>query len=77
MEVVGIFLAIWSTYLTAIWVFWWPFGVFYGRFVYFSGFGMLYREKSGNPGQTISQNRCFLSHSRHFFPDENISKIVT
>jgi hypothetical protein len=28
----------------------WTFGVFYGYFVYFSRFGMLYQEKAGNPG---------------------------
>jgi hypothetical protein len=27
------------------------FGLFYGYWVYFSRFGMLYEEKSGNPGQ--------------------------
>jgi hypothetical protein len=26
------------------------FGIFYGYLVYFSRFGMLYQEKSGNPG---------------------------
>jgi hypothetical protein len=28
----------------------WPFGTFCGHLGYFSPFGMLYREKSGNPG---------------------------
>jgi polyferredoxin len=28
-----------------------PFGTFYGNLVYFSRFGMLYRDKSGNPGR--------------------------
>jgi hypothetical protein len=28
----------------------WPFGIFYGYLVYCSRFGMLYQEKSGNPG---------------------------
>jgi hypothetical protein len=31
----------------------WPFGSFYGHLVHFSSFGVLYQEKSGNPGPTI------------------------
>jgi hypothetical protein len=27
----------------------WPFGLFYGYLVYFSRFGMLHQDKSGNP----------------------------
>jgi hypothetical protein len=34
--------------LTAIWYILWSFGIFYGHLVYFSRFGMLYEEKSGN-----------------------------
>jgi hypothetical protein len=34
----------------AIWNILWPFGLFYGYLVYFSRIGMLYQEKSGNPG---------------------------
>jgi hypothetical protein len=41
-------------------VFLWPFGIysklfgiFYGYLVYFSRFGMLYQEKSGNPGLQV------------------------
>jgi hypothetical protein len=41
MEDVGIFMAKWYTL--------WPFGTIFGHLVYFSRFGMLYREKSGNP----------------------------
>jgi hypothetical protein len=33
-----------------IWDILWPFGTFCGHLVYFSRFGMLYQEKSGNPG---------------------------
>jgi hypothetical protein len=43
------FMAIWSTYITAIWYILWPFGVFYGFLVYLYCFGMLYQDKSGNP----------------------------
>jgi hypothetical protein len=32
-------------------LFLWPFGTFSGHLVYFSRLGMLYREKSGNPGE--------------------------
>jgi hypothetical protein len=50
-------------YFMAIWCILWQFGryygnlvgvmafcIFYGHFVYFSSFGMLHQEKSGNPG---------------------------
>jgi hypothetical protein len=36
-------------YFTAIWYILWPFGTFLVILVYFSRFGMLYQEKSGNP----------------------------
>jgi hypothetical protein len=61
----GIFLAIWYVYFwpfgmyifghlvcifLAIWyVYFWQFGISYGNLVYFSRFGTLYLEKSGNP----------------------------
>jgi hypothetical protein len=46
-------------YFTAIWYIVWPFGIFYGYLVYFSRFGMLYQEKSGNTGQqTTSLLQC-------------------
>jgi hypothetical protein len=34
----------------AIWYILWTFGIFRGYMVYFSRFGMLHQEKSGNPG---------------------------
>jgi hypothetical protein len=37
-------------YFTVIGYILWPFGTICGYSVYFSHFGMLYREKSGNPG---------------------------
>jgi hypothetical protein len=37
-------------YFTAIWYSLWPFGIFCGHLGIFSHFGMLYQEKSGNPG---------------------------
>jgi hypothetical protein len=41
------------TYFTAIWYVHslWRFGKCYGYLVYFSHFGMLHQEKSGNPGE--------------------------
>jgi hypothetical protein len=36
----------------AIWYILMPFGIFYGYLVYFSPFGMLSQEKSGNSGLT-------------------------
>jgi hypothetical protein len=38
---------------TDIWYTLWPLGIFYGYLVYFYRFGMLYNEKSGNPGAWI------------------------
>jgi hypothetical protein len=38
-------------YLQAIWYYLWPFGIFYGHLVYFSRFGILHQEKSGNPAK--------------------------
>jgi hypothetical protein len=32
-----------------IWYILWPFGIFCVHLVYFSGFGIMYQEKSGNP----------------------------
>jgi hypothetical protein len=43
-------------YFMAIWYILWPFGMSYGYLVYFSRFGMLYQEKSGNPG--LSPVQC-------------------
>jgi hypothetical protein len=48
MEDVGLFYSL-SVYFTGIWSILLPFGIFYGYLVYFSRFGMLYRDKSGNP----------------------------
>jgi hypothetical protein len=38
-------------YFTAIWYILWALGIFYGYLVIFSRFGMLWPEKSGNPGK--------------------------
>jgi hypothetical protein len=38
-----------SVYFTAIGNISWPFGIFCGHLVFFPRFGILYREKSGNP----------------------------
>jgi hypothetical protein len=35
MENVGIFLAIWNTYLKVVWYTLWPFAIFSGHLVYF------------------------------------------
>jgi hypothetical protein len=37
-------------YFVVIWYILWSFGIFYCHLVHFSCFGMLYKEKSGNPG---------------------------
>jgi hypothetical protein len=42
------FMAIYA-YFTSIWYTLWSLGIFYSYLVYFSPFGMLCQEKSGNP----------------------------
>jgi hypothetical protein len=39
--------------LKDIWYSLWPFGIFYGYLAYFSRFGKLYQEKSGNPAAEL------------------------
>jgi hypothetical protein len=43
-----------SVYFVAISFILWQFDIFCGRLLYFSHFGILYQEKSGNPGWTIA-----------------------
>jgi hypothetical protein len=45
-------------YFTAIEHILWPFGIFCGHLVFFPRFGILYQEKSGNPG-LIKQKIAF------------------
>jgi hypothetical protein len=52
VTLVGIFMSICYIF-TAIWYTLWPFGIFIGDLIYFSRFGMLYQEKSGNPGYDL------------------------
>jgi hypothetical protein len=54
IEDVGVFYGH-LAYFTAIWYILWPFGIFYGHLVYFSRFGMLYKEKSGNPALSTEE----------------------
>jgi hypothetical protein len=63
MEDVGIFYGR-LVYSTAIWYILWPFGILFGYLVHFSRFGMLYREKSGNPGPELSP----ATNCSGFFP---------
>jgi hypothetical protein len=58
-------------------IFLWTIGIFCGNLVYFSRFGILYQEKSGNPIGSNSTNDLFclesqfsLSHSGHIFCSE-------
>jgi hypothetical protein len=39
-----------SEYFIEIWDILWPFGIFCIHLLHFSGFGIMYQEKSGNPG---------------------------
>jgi hypothetical protein len=48
MEDVGCIL--WPCMLRQFGIFYVPFGIFVDHLVYFSSFGMLYQDKSGNPG---------------------------
>jgi hypothetical protein len=59
MEDVGIFLVISNVLCTAIWNIVWPFCIFCGHRVKFFCFGMLYLEKSGNPGKMKKIPRFF------------------
>jgi hypothetical protein len=58
----------------------WPFGTFCGQFVYFSRFGMFYREKSGNPAM---RRRCvprktvrYLNAEPPISERQNVNKII-
>jgi hypothetical protein len=57
MEDIGIFHGR-LVYLPTIWNYLWPFGIFYGHLACFSRFGILRREKSGNPGANIKNIRA-------------------
>jgi hypothetical protein len=69
MENVGIFMTIWSTYFTPNWCILWTFGIFCGRLVYFSRFGLLYQKKSGNPAAHFFKpiHLIFVPVTRNFF----------
>jgi hypothetical protein len=58
-------------YFTAIWNILQPFGTFYEHchnFVFiwyiFSGFGIMYQEKSGNPGRQLGRKSVLVSFSK-------------
>jgi hypothetical protein len=53
----------------AIWYILWHFGIFCGHLVYFPRFGILYYEKSGNPGPTqmVGGNFSNETFSDNFF----------
>jgi hypothetical protein len=50
MEDVGVFYGHLVVQFTVICYILWTFGIVCGNLVYFSRFGILYQEKSGNPG---------------------------
>jgi hypothetical protein len=71
MPIFGIFWKtwgwkIWCTYVfharlvfvLPIWYILRSFGIFVAMLVYFSQFGLLYQEKSGNPGRKIIKRKC-------------------
>jgi hypothetical protein len=53
MEDIGIFYGD-LVYFTAIWYMLWTLVMFCGNLVYFSNFGTLYQEKSGDPAPEFS-----------------------
>jgi hypothetical protein len=61
MEDIGIFYGH-LVYFATIWYILWTFGKVCGCLVYFSCFGMLYQEKSGNTGCSVLQTG--ISNSR-------------
>jgi hypothetical protein len=67
----------WYTYFMAVWNILWQFGIFYASLVYFVviwlifHFGILYQEKSGNPGmyhQESAPPKCSIFLSPWFIP---------
>jgi hypothetical protein len=62
MENIGIFYDHF-VYFTAIGNILWPFHIFCGHLVYFPRFGILYQEKSGNPGQHEPIESCVRVHT--------------
>jgi hypothetical protein len=63
VEDVGIFYRH-LVYLKAYWYILLPFGIFSGYLVYFHHFGMLYQNKSGNPGPKQGIRRTEFSVTR-------------
>jgi hypothetical protein len=65
-------MSTWSI-LQPLKIFYDPFGIFSGHLVYFPRFGMLYREKSGNPGHASN----FLGQADVFqsviIPEKHVS----
>jgi hypothetical protein len=64
MEDIGIFYDR-KVYFTAIWYILLPFDIFYGNLIYFSNFGILYQEKSGNPGPNCQPTKRRLPNFNH------------
>jgi hypothetical protein len=56
MEDIGVFYGL-LVYFTAVRYILWPFGITSGNLEYFSRFGILYQDKSGNPASLTDNFR--------------------
>jgi hypothetical protein len=77
MEDVGIFYGHLVHFMVFCYILW-TFGIVCGNFIYFSPFGILYQEKSGNPGQKRDQPVLFFIAKKElagFFRDGFEKKI--
>jgi hypothetical protein len=66
----GIFSGL-MKYFMDIWHILWTFGIFSGPLVFFSSFGILYQEKSGNPGRWSVSRDKFCTTEGSFIPGAN------
>jgi hypothetical protein len=71
IEDVGIFYGHWVNF-PAIWHILYPFGICSLVLVHFTHFGMLYQEKSGNPGQELNGSGRYVCHQEYIDSEESM-----